>query len=116
MRLLRLLHRRSPPNRWWLFEVTTVRVKRKQKLLAGETGAMHGATVDLVTVAHAQLATAAQTVTVTAVRVVHPAKGEISVKTEAHAWVIPPFALKEKPWSGPKCRCANWRHRPMAKR
>jgi hypothetical protein len=116
LRPLRLLRRPSPPNPWWLCGVTTVQAKRKQKLLAAETVAMHGATADPVTVVHAQVATAAQTVSVTEARVVLPAKVEISAKTEAHAWAIPPSALSEKPWSAPKCRCANWRRRPMAKR
>jgi hypothetical protein len=112
----RLWRHTSPPNPWWLCGVTTVPVKRKQKLLAGETAAMQGATADPVTVAHAQAATAAQTASVTAARVVLPAKGAISVKTEAPVWAMPPSVRSVKPWSVQKCPCASWRHRPMAKR
>ena len=88
LKLQRQWHPPSPPNPWWLCGVTTALAKRKQKLLVAETVAMHGATADPVTVVHAQVATAAQTVSVTEARVVLPAKAEISVKTEAHAWVI----------------------------
>jgi hypothetical protein len=112
----RLWHHPSLSNPLWLFEVTTVPVKRKQKRVAHATAAMHGATAGPVTVVHAQVPTAAQTASVTAARVVRPAKGGISVKTGAHAWAIPRSARSVKPWSVPKCRCANWRHRPMVKR
>jgi hypothetical protein len=77
---------------------------------------MQGATADPVTGVHAQVATVAQIASVTAALVVHPAKGVISVKTEAPVWAMPPSARSVKPWSVPKCRCANWRHKPMAKR
>jgi hypothetical protein len=112
----RLWHHPSLSNPLWLFEVTTVPVKRKQKRVAHATAAMHGATADPVSAVHAQLATAAQTASVTAARVVHPAKGVISAKTVAPVWAMLPSARSVKPWSVPKCRCANWRHRPMAKR
>ena len=116
LKLQRQWHPPSPPNPWWLCGVTTALGKRKQKLLAAETVAMQSVTADPVTVVHAQVATAAQTVSVTAARGVHPAKAEISAKTEAPVWAIPPSARSEKPWSAPKCRCANWRLRHMAKR
>ena len=116
LKLQRQWHPPSPPNPWWLCGVTTALGKRKQKLLAAETVAMQSVTADPVTVVHAQVATAAQTASVTAARVVHPAKGVISAKTVAPVWAMLPSARSVKPWSVPKCRCANWRHRPMAKR
>jgi hypothetical protein len=116
LRPLRLLHRPSPPNRWWLCGVTTVRVKRKQKLLAAETVAMLAATADPVTEVRAQVAIAVATDSVTAVRGAPQPTVGISVKTEARGWAIPPSALSVKPWNVLKCRCANWRLRPMAKR
>jgi hypothetical protein len=50
---------------------------------------------------------------VTEVRVV---KAVISVKTGVRVSVTPLSAPNAKPWSVPKCRCANWPHKPMAKR
>ena len=39
----------------------------------------------------------------------------ISAKTGVPVWVMPLSAHNEKPWSVPKCRCANWQLKPMAK-
>ena len=30
-------------------------------------------------------------------------------------WAIPPSVPSAKPWSVPKCRCASWRPKPMAR-
>lgn len=57
-------------------------------------------------------ASAAGTVWVTGVVV---AKAVISVKTVGRAWVMPLSVRNAKPWSVPKCRCANWPRKPMAK-
>lgn len=53
------------------------------------------------------------TALVIAVRVV---RAVISVKTGARASVMPLSVPNAKPWSVPKCPCANWPHKPMAKR
>jgi hypothetical protein len=49
------------------------------------------------------------------VSVAHVATAVISVKTGVLVWAMPPSVRNEKPWIGPKCRCANWRRKPMAK-
>ena len=41
---------------------------------------------------------------------------EPRVKTAVRDWVMRLSAPNAKPWSVPKCPCANWPHKPMAKR
>ena len=36
-------------------------------------------------------------------------------KTAARAWEMRLSAPNVKPWSGPKCRCASWRHKRTAR-
>ena len=48
--------------------------------------------------------------------VAHAAKAVISVKTGALVWVMPHSVRNVKPWSGPKCLCANWPLKPTVKR
>jgi hypothetical protein len=115
LRPLRLLRRPSPPNPWWLCGVTTVQAKRKQKLLlAAMAAAMavlaSAARVPVETVVPVARVIEAVTVLVTAVHAV------MFAKTEGHAWEMPLSVPSAKPWSVPKCRCANWPHKRTAKR
>jgi hypothetical protein len=95
----------------------TVPVKRKPRSLQDEMAAVMA---DLVSAEHAPAVTVGQaarvseagTVSVTVAPVV---KAAISAKTEAHVWAMPPSVLSAKPWNAPKCRFANWPHRPMVK-
>ncbi len=64
------------------------------------------------TVGQVAQASAAGTVLVTVVVV---AKAVISVRTGGRAWVMPLSVRNAKPWSVPKCRCANWQRKRMAK-
>ena len=38
-----------------------------------------------------------------------------SEKTGAHAWAMLLSVRNVKPWSVPKCHCANWLHKHMVK-
>ena len=73
----------------------------------------NGARGPVVTVALAAQVSAVVTVSVT---VAHAAMDVISVKTGVLDWGMPPSVRNEKPWSGLKCRCANWPRKPMVKR
>ncbi len=100
----------SPPNRWSLFVETTGPDKSAQKRQLAVTVA---ATHVLVSAVRDQELTAAlaeaETVLQTVRRVV------ISAKNAVHVWVMPLSAPNARPWSAPKCPCANWPHRPTAK-
>ena len=85
---------------------TTARVrKRRRSLLRG------AAMVDLgIGVSHVQV-TAVVNEEVIVFRVaILP-----TVKIADHVWVMRPSAHSARPWSAPKCRCANWLPKPMAK-
>ncbi len=108
----------NPPNLLWRCVVMTVLVKRKQKLPQVATAAVMA---DPVSVARVPVGTVvpvarvieAVTVLVTAV---HAVKGVMFAKTADHVWAMPPSVHSVKPWSVPKCRCANWPHKRTAKR
>jgi hypothetical protein len=95
---------------------TTVLDKRKPKLLAHAMAVMRAAMADLGTVAHARVAIVRVTDSLTAVCVALLVRVVISVKTVAHDWAMPLSARSAKPSNVPKCRCANWPHKPTAKR
>ena len=38
-----------------------------------------------------------------------------SAQIVGRGWVMLLFAPNAKPWRGPRCRCANWPRKPMAK-
>jgi hypothetical protein len=61
-----------------------------------------------------QVLTVAQVVGVTVLPTAH--RAAISVKTAALVWAMRLSVLSAKPWSAPKCPCANWPRKPMAKR
>ena len=104
-------HPPSPQNPWWPCVATTGLAKRKQKLLGDVTGVMPAVMAGPASGALARVVT----VWVIGVSAAHPVKVVISVMTEAPAWAMPLSALSVKPWSVPKCRCANWQRKPMAK-
>jgi hypothetical protein len=105
----------NPPSLLWRCVVMTVLAKRKQKLLQV---AMADVMADPVSAARVPVGTVvpvarvieAVTVLGTAVHAV------MFAKTVGHAWAMPPSAPSAKPWSVPKCRCANWPHKRTAKR
>jgi hypothetical protein len=107
--------RPNPPNLLWRCVVMTVLAKRKQKLLQV---AMADVMADPVSAARVPVGTVvpvarvieAVTVLGTAVHAV------MFAKTVGHAWAMPPSVHSAKPWSVPKCRCANWLHKRTAKR
>jgi hypothetical protein len=105
-------HPPSPQNLWWPCVATTDLARRKQKLLGGVTVVMPAVMAGPASGALARVVT----VWVIGVSAARPVKAVIFVMTEAPAWAMPLSALSVKPWSVPKCRCANWRRRPMAKR
>lgn len=93
----------------------TVLAKRKQKLLQVAMAAVmadpvSAARVPVGTVVPVARVIEAVTVLVTAVHAV------MFAKTVGHAWAMPLSAPSAKPWSVPKCRCANWPHKRTAKR
>jgi hypothetical protein len=96
----------------------TALAKRKQKLLQV---AMAAVMADPVSAVRAPVVTGvpvarvieAVTVLVTAV---HAVKAVMFAKTAGHAWAMLLSAPSAKPWSAPKCRCANWPRKRMAKR
>jgi hypothetical protein len=95
----------------------TVLAKRKQKLLqVGMAAVMadpvSAARVPVETVVPVARVIEAVTVLVTAV---HAVKAVMFAKTAGHAWAMPLSAPSAKPWSAPKCRCANWPHKRTAK-
>jgi hypothetical protein len=61
----------------------------------------------------AQVLTAAQAGAVTGLQTAR--HGVISAKTVAHVWGMPPSAHSAKPWSAPRCPCASWPRKRMAK-
>ena len=95
-------------------------VKRKPNPLQGGMAAMvavmpvpaNGVRVLVETV---DLAGQVNAVETDSVSVAHVATAVIYVKTGVLVWAMPPSVRNEKPWIGPKCRCANWRRKPMAK-
>ena len=103
--------RPNPPNLLWRCVVMTVLAKRKQKLLlAAMADPVSAARVPVGTVVPVARVIEAVTVLVTAVHAV------MFAKTVGHAWAMPLSAPSAKPWSVPKCRCANWPHKRTAKR
>ena len=73
----------------------------------------------LASVVLAQVATAAQVPAVLVIAVLNAEVivlvTEFRVKTAARVWVMRHSAPSAKPWSAPKCRCANWPRKRTAK-
>ena len=96
----------SLSNLWWRCVAMTVRVRKRQKaLLPG------AAMVDLGTGDSLEQVT----VEVTEEEIVSRAAILPTVKTADPVWVMRPSAPSARRWNVPKCRCVNWRLKPMAK-
>ena len=114
----RLLPPSPRPNQsslLWRFVVMIALAKRKQRPLPVAMAVVmadpaSAARVPVAIVAPAALVSVAVTASVTAVHVV------MSAKTVGLAWAMRLSVPNEKPWSVPKCLCANWPHKPTAKR
>ena len=106
----------SQPNPWWRCVATTDLAKSAQKRLLGAMGVEMAA---LASVVRAQVATAAQVPAVLVIAVLNAevivSVTEPRVKTAARDWVMRLSAPNAKPWSAPKCRCASWPHKRMAR-
>ena len=124
-RLKPWLHRLLPslvlcrPNLWWRCAGMTGLAKRNQTpprpsagAMAARASAVHGLGPIGVPVAPV---TGVVSDLVTGGIVVPAAKAEISGKTGVPVWAMRPSARNARPWSGPRCRCANWRPKPMVK-
>ena len=106
----------SLPNPWWPCVATTDPAKSVLRHLLGamadvmaalaSAARAPGGTADQ---ALAASATVALNAAATVLAIVHP------VKTEAHVWVMRLSARNAKPWSAPKCRCASWPRKRMAR-
>ena len=87
----------------------TAQARRKPKLLQAE---MADVMVVLVTV------TVALVIAVRARVIVATVSRAVILQTVASAppvWVIPLSVPNAKPWNAPRCRCASWRPKPMAR-
>ena len=110
--LRRLWLHPSPPNLWWRCAVTIGLAKSVPK---HQPGAMAAVMAVLASAGRAPVATGVQ-VPADLVTAVVIALATVSlVKTAARAWAMRLSAPNAKPWSGPKCPCANWRHKRMAR-
>ena len=98
----------SQPNPWWRCAATTDLAKRKPQ---PHWGATHGPGHGLVTETPAQAATEARDL-----KAVASVMTEACVKIGAPVWATPLSVRSAKRWSAPKCLCANWQRKPMAKR
>ena len=106
----------SQPNPSWRCAATTGPAKSVPKRLPGATADV---TVVQVSVVLAQVATAAQAPAALVIAVLNAevivSVTEPRVKTAARDWVMRLSAPNAKPWSAPKCRCASWLHKRMAR-
>ena len=95
----------------------TAQVKRKQKLCRVAMAAAMADPASAVRVPELTGALAAQvSVAVSALATaVVVAKAVISAKTAVRVWAMPLSVPSAKPWSAPKCRCANWPRKRTAK-
>ena len=100
----------SQPNPWLPFVAMTDPDKSAQKRQRAVTV---DATHALVSAVRDQALTAARAAAATVLQTVRHVV--ISAKNAAHVWAMQPFAPNARPWSAPKCLCANWPHKHMAK-
>jgi hypothetical protein len=91
----------------------TAQVRRKPKhlqaVMADAMAARVTATPDPATAQ--AIVVPAQVIAATVSRVVISQ----TVASVRPVWAIPLSAPNAKPWSVPRCRCANWRPKPMAR-
>lgn len=102
----------SQPNPWWRCAATTDRAKSARKRQPGAMGVEMAA---LASVERAQVATEAQVPAVLVIAEVIVWVTEVRAKTAARVWVMRHSVPNAKPWSAPKCRCANWPHKHTAR-
>ena len=96
----------SLSNLWWRCVAMTVRVRKRQKaLLPGAAMVDLGIGVSLEQV----------NAEVTEEEIVFRVAILPTVKIADHVWVMLPSAPSARRWNVPKCRCANWRPKPMEK-
>jgi hypothetical protein len=90
----------------------TVRVRKRQKALL--PGAVMDALVSVRVIARVAREIGANHVGVTALETA----SRMATSTVAIAdrvWAMRLFVPSARRWNAPKCRCANWRPKPMAK-
>ena len=106
----------SQPNPWWRCAATIGPAKSVPKRLPGATADVMvvQASVVLAQVATEAQAPAALVIAVLSEEVIVSVT-EPRVKTAARDWVMRLSAPNAKPWSAPKCRCANWPRKRTAK-
>jgi hypothetical protein len=102
----------SPPNLWWRCAATIGLVKSVPKHLLAAMAALASA-------GRAPVATGVQVPAVLVTEVLNAGAIALAtvdrVKTAVRAWVMRLSAPNAMPWSGPKCPCASWQHKRMAK-
>ncbi len=102
----------SPPNPWWRCAATTGPAKSVPKGLPAAMAAQASA-------GRAPVATGVQVPAALVTEVLNAVVIVLAtvdrVKTAARAWEMRLSAPNAKPWSGPKCPCASWQHKRMAK-
>ena len=102
----------SPPNPWWRCAATTGPAKSVPKGLPAAMAARASA-------GRAPVATGVQVPAALVTEVLNAVVIVLAtvdrVKTAARAWEMRLSAPNAKPWSGPKCPCASWQHKRMAK-
>ncbi len=99
--------RPSQSSQWWRCVGTIVPGKRKPM---PHRVVMAAPACDRAIAAHARVSGAATEWANAAIaaNVANATMAVGSEKTEARAWVMPHSVRNAKPWSVPKCRCANW--------
>lgn len=106
----------SPPNPWWRCAATIGLAKSVPKHLPAAMAAVMAA---LASAGRVLVATGVQVQAVLVTEVLNAVvialATALRVKTAARAWVMRLFAPNAKPWSGPKCPCASWRHKRTAR-
>ena len=102
----------SPQNLWWRCAATTGLAKSVPKHLPAAMAAVMAA---LASAGHAPAATGVQVPAVLVTEAVIALATVSLGRTVARAWVMRLSAPNAKPWSGPKCRCASWRHKRTAR-
>ena len=111
--LLRPWPRPNPPSLLWRCGAMTAPAKRKQKPLQVATAAAMADPASAVRVPGLTEAPVAQVSALATAVVV--AKAVMSARTAVRVWAMPLSVLSAKPWSAPKCRCANWPRKRTAK-
>jgi hypothetical protein len=106
----------SPPNPWWRCAATTGLAK---SVLKHQRAAMAAVMAALASAGRAPEVTGVQVLAALVTEVLNAGVIVLAtvdrVKTAARVWVMRLSAPNAKPWSGPKCPCASWRHKRTAR-